>query len=93
MCYPGEIRETKRADQMQLLLINDAMTTSLISGGWEYFCFFQVFFYFILCHLRHKPLIINSSLLISYDKDNKFASFCVIDLSYRNNHYIYTPTN
>ena len=76
---------------MQLLLTNDAMTTSLISGGCEYFCFFQVFFYFILCHLRHKPLIVNSSILISYDNGNKFASFCVIDLSYQINDYIYTP--
>ena len=91
MCYPGEIRETKRADQMQLLLINDAMTTSLISGGWEYFCFFQVFFYFILRHLRHKALIVNSTILISYDKCLKFASFCVIELSYQINDYIYTP--
>jgi hypothetical protein len=78
---------------MQLLLTNDAMTTSLIRGGWEHFCFFQVFFYFILRHLRHKPLIVNSSMLISYDKGNKFASFCVIELSYQINDYIYTPTN
>ena len=78
---------------MQLLLTNDAMTHSLISGGWEHFCFFQVFFYFILRHLRHKLLIVNSSLLISYDKGNKFASFYVIDLSYQINDYIYTPTN
>jgi hypothetical protein len=78
---------------MQLLLTNDAMTTSLIRGGWEHFCFFQVFFYFILRHLRHKALIVNSSILISYDKGNKFASFCVIELSYRNNDYLYTLTN
>jgi hypothetical protein len=91
VCYPREIREIKRANQMQLLLTNDAMTTSLISGGWEYFCFFQVFFYFILRHLRHKALITKPSILISYDKGNKFASFCVIDLSYQINDYIYTP--
>ena len=78
---------------MQLLLTNDAMTTSLIRGGWEYFCFFQVFFYFILRHLRHKALIHKPTILISYDKSNKFASFCVIELSYRNNDYIYSPTN
>jgi hypothetical protein len=79
---------------MQLLLTNDAMTTSLIRGGWEHFCFFQVFFYFILRHLRHKALIVNKpSILISYDKSNKFASFCVIELSYQINDYIYSPTN
>jgi hypothetical protein len=54
------------------------MTNSLISGGWEHFCFFQVFFYFILRHLRHKALIHKPTILISYDKGNKFASFCVI---------------
>ena len=78
---------------MQLLLTNDAMTTSLIRGGWEDFCFFEVFFYFILRHLRHKALIHKPTILISYDKSNKFASFCVIDLSYQINDYIYTPTN
>ena len=78
---------------MQLLLTNDAMTTSLIRGGWKDFCFFQVFFYFILRHLRHKALIHKPTILISYDKINKFASFCVIELSYRNNDYIYSPTN
>ena len=78
---------------MQLLLTNDAMTTSLIRGGWKDFCFLQVFFYFILRHLRHKPLITKPSLFISYDKGNKFASFCVIDLSCENYAYIYTPTN
>ena len=91
MCYPGEIREIKRADQMQLLLTNDAMTHSLISGSWNNFQFSNIFFYFILRHLRHKPLITKPSLLISYDKGNKFASFCVIDLSYQINDYIYTP--
>jgi hypothetical protein len=50
---------------MQLLLTNDAMTHSLISGGWEYFCFFQVFFYFILRHPVIKSLIVNSSGLIA----------------------------
>ena len=78
---------------MQLLLTNDAMTTSLIRGGWKDFYFLQVFFYFILRHLRHKALITKPTLLISYDKCLKFASFCVIELSYRNNDYIYSPTN
>jgi hypothetical protein len=78
---------------MQLLLTYDAMTNSLISGGWEHFCFFQVFFYFILRHLRHKALIHKPTILISYDKSNKFASFCVINLSCRNNDYLYTLTN
>ena len=76
---------------MQLLLTNDAMTTSLISGGWKRFQFFKVFFYFILRHLRHKALKGKPSILISYDKGIKFASFCVIDLSYQINDYIYTP--
>ena len=65
MCYPGEIRKTKRADQMQLLLTNDAMTTSLISGGWNNFQFSNIFFYFILRHPVIKSLIVNSSKLIT----------------------------
>ena len=65
MCYPGEIRETKRADQMQLLLTNDAMTHSLISGGWNNFQFSNIFFYFILRHPVIKSLIVNSSELIA----------------------------
>jgi len=91
MCKHGEIREIKRADQMQLLLTNDAMTHSLISGRWNNFQFSNIFFYFILRHLRHKALKGKPSILISYDKYNKFASFCVIELSYQINHYIYTP--
>lgn len=78
---------------MQLLLTNDAMTTSLISVCCNFLHFLNNFFYFILRHLRHKALIVNSSILISHDKGLKFASFCVIVLSYRNNDYIYTPTN
>jgi len=78
---------------MQLLLTNDAMPHSLISGRCNFLHFLNNFFYFILRHLRHKASIFNSSILISYDKGLKFASFCVIVLSYRNNHYIYTPTN
>ena len=65
MCYPGEIRKTKRADQMQLLLTNDAMTHSLISGGWNNFQFSNIFFYFILRHPVIKSLIVNSSELIA----------------------------
>jgi hypothetical protein len=65
VCYPGEIRKTKRADQMQLLLTNDAMTTSLISGGWNNFQFSNIFFYFILRHPVIKSLIVNSSKLIT----------------------------
>ena len=65
MCYPGEIRETKRADQMQLLLTNDAMTHSLISGRWNNFQFLNIFFYFILRHPVIKTLIVNSSGLIA----------------------------
>ena len=78
---------------MQLLLTNDAMTHSLISGLCNFLHFLNNFFYFILRHCVIKSLIVNSSILISYDKGNKFASFCVIELSYRNNDYIYTPTN
>jgi len=78
---------------MQLLLTNDAMTHSLISSRCNFLHFSNNFFYFILRHLRHKALIVNSSILISYDKCLKFASFCVIVLSYRINDYIYTPTN
>jgi len=69
------------------------MTHSLISTLCNFLHFLNNFFYFILRHLRHKALIVNSSILISYDKGNKFASFCVIVLSYRINDYIYTPTN
>ena len=65
MCYPGEIREIKRADQMQLLLTNDAMTHSLISGGWNNFQFSNIFFYFILRHPVIKSLIVNSIGLIA----------------------------
>ena len=65
MCYPGEIRETKRADQMQLLLTNDAMTHSLISSRWNNFQFLNIFFYFILRHPVIKLLIVNSSGLIA----------------------------
>jgi hypothetical protein len=65
VCYPGEIRKTKRADQMQLLLTNDAMTHSLISGGWNNFQFSNIFFYFILRHPVIKSLIVNSSALIA----------------------------
>ena len=68
MCYPGEIREIKRADQMQLLLTNDAMTHSLISGGWNNFQFSNIFFYFILRHPVIKSLIVNSSALIAKKK-------------------------
>jgi hypothetical protein len=78
---------------MQLLLIHDAMTTSLISGLCNFMQFLNIFFYFILRHCVIKWMKVNSSIVISYDKGNKFASFCVIELSYRNNDYIYTPTN
>ena len=65
MCKPGEIREIKRADQMQLLLTNDAMTHSLISRRWNNFQFLNIFFYFILRHPVIKSLIVNSSGLIA----------------------------
>ena len=65
MCKHGEIREIKRADQMQLLLTNDAMTHSLISGRWNNFQFLNIFFYFILRHPVIKSLIVNSSGLIA----------------------------
>ena len=75
---------------MQLLLTNDAMPHSLISSRCNFLHFSNNFFYFILRHLRHKALIVNTSILISYDNGNKFASFCVIVLSYRINDYIYS---
>jgi hypothetical protein len=78
---------------MQLLLTNDAMTHSLISSRCNFLHFLNNFFYFILRHCVIKTLKANSSILISYDKGLKFASFCVIVLSYRINDYIYTPTN
>jgi hypothetical protein len=65
MCKHGEIREIKRANQMQLLLTNDAMTHSLISGRWNNFQFSNIFFYFILRHPVIKSLIVNSSGLIA----------------------------
>ena len=73
--------------------MNDAMTHSLISSCCNFLLFLNNFFYFILRHLRHKTLIHKPTILISYDKSNKFASFCVIELSYQINDYIYTPTN
>jgi len=78
---------------MQLLLIHDAMTHSLISVCCNFLHFLNIFFYFILRHCVIKWMKVNSSIVISYDKGNKFASFCVIVLSYRINDYIYTPTN
>lgn len=63
---------------MQLLLKNDAMTNSLIRGGWETFENSNNFFRFISRHLRHFALIVNIGLFISHDKCNKFTSFCVI---------------
>ena len=50
---------------MQLLLTHDAMTHSLISGGWNNFQFSNIFFYFILRHPVIKSLIVNSSALIA----------------------------
>ena len=50
---------------MQLLLTNDAMTHSLISGRWNIFQFSNIFFYFILRHPVIKSLIVNSSGLIA----------------------------
>jgi hypothetical protein len=75
---------------MQLLLTNDAMTTSLIRGGWEDFCFFEVFFYFILRHPVIKSLIVNSSLLITKKNLSLTCHICVINLSLKNNDYIYS---
>lgn len=46
---------------MQLLLKNDAMTNSLIRGGWETFENSNNFFRFISRHLVMKSLILNSS--------------------------------
>jgi hypothetical protein len=63
---------------MQLLLNNDAMPHSLISSRCNFFHFLNNFFYFILRHLRHKALIVKLGLVISHDKCNKFASFCVM---------------
>jgi len=74
-------------------MINDAMTHSLINSCCNFLHYSIDFFYFILRHLRHKTLIVNTSIVISHDKCNKFASFCVMDLSCRNNDYIYSPTN
>jgi len=74
-------------------MINDAMSHSLINSCWNNFIFSKDFFYFILRHLRHKTLIVNTSIVISHDKCLKFASFCVINLSCKNNDYIYSPTN
>jgi hypothetical protein len=78
---------------MQLLLINDAVSHSLINSCWNNFIFLKDFFYFILRHLRHFVLRVKLGLVISHDKCLKFASFCVIDLSCENNDYIYSPTN
>jgi hypothetical protein len=46
---------------MQLLLIHDAMTNSLISGGWETFENSNNFFRLFSRHLVIKSLILNSS--------------------------------
>jgi hypothetical protein len=78
---------------MQLLLTNDAMTTSLIRGGWERFKNLNNFFYLFSCHLVIKTLIVNSSLLITKKNLSLTCHICVIDLSYQINDYIYTPTN
>jgi len=75
---------------MQLLLNNDAMPHSLISSRCNFLHFLNNFFYFILRHCVIKTLKVNSSILISYDKCLKFASFCVIELSCRINDYIYS---
>ena len=50
---------------MQLLLKNDAMTNSLIRGGWETFENSNNFFRLFSCHLVIKTLIVNSSALIA----------------------------
>lgn len=50
---------------MQLLLKNDAMTNSLIRGGWERFENSNNFFRFISRHLVMKSLIVNSSALLA----------------------------
>lgn len=46
---------------MQLLLKNDAMTNSLIRGGWETFENSNNFFRLFSCHLVIKTLILNIS--------------------------------
>lgn len=78
---------------MQLLLTNDDVTNSLISRGWETFENLNNFFYFISCHLVIKTLIVNSSLLITKKNLSLTCHICVINLSLKNNDYIYSPTN
>ena len=78
---------------MQLLLTNDAVTNSLISGGWERFENLNIFFYFISCHLVIKTLIVNTSTLITKKNLSLTCHKFVINLSFKNNDYIYSPTN
>jgi len=50
---------------MQLLLKNDDMTNPLIRGGWKTFENSNIFFRFISRHLVIKPLILNSSAVLT----------------------------